>query len=127
MLEMSTPVIPISERVVVMPLIGALNENRMRRITELALRRIAAVGADTVILDHTGIEAFDTVVVEALMRTAAALRLLGCRTILTGIRAELAQVLVHHNLDLDSFEICSTLQEAVRKTLRSRGSTESQA
>jgi len=112
-LEMSTPIIPISDRILVMPLIGLMDEERVGRVLEAALRRTTESRAEVMILDITGVLRADERVASALLDTARALRLLGARTVLTGIRPDMAQALVALNVDFADIITKSTLQAGI--------------
>ena len=119
---LSTPLIPISDHALVMPLIGALDSRRAAQVMETILQGITAHRADTVILDVTGVVAIDTQVASALLRMARAVRLLGARVFLTGIRPELAQTLVGLDINLTGIATYGTLQGAIVAALnRDRG------
>lgn len=111
--ELSTPLIPISEHVVVMPLIGSIDSSRAQQVIERLLTGISENRADTVILDITGVPIVDTQVANALIRAAQAVRLLGAQIVLTGIRPEVAQTLVGLGIDLRNIVTHSTLQTAI--------------
>lgn len=117
LLAMSTPLIPITERVVVMPLIGVLSVQRVRQVFETALQGVHSRQAKVVILDITGLEQVNSDIASMLVRMAKALRLLGCRTILTGIRPEVAQMLVRLETDFAELATHGTLQSAVAVAL----------
>ncbi|HFE47009.1 MAG TPA: GAF domain-containing protein [Nannocystis exedens] len=118
MLAMSAPLLPIDEHVVVVPLVGSLSKDRVTRITEVALAGVQARKADTVIIDLTGLNAADPLFADALAKISKALRLLGCKTLVTGIGPKLAQILVDHDVKLDVVNVYSTLQAAVSAALR---------
>jgi GAF domain-containing protein/anti-anti-sigma regulatory factor len=116
--EMSTPLIPITEKIMVMPLIGSVDSERAAQILEVALSGAQHSGARVVILDITGLRNIDTSIADTLLKTARALRLLGAHAILTGIRAGVAQILVSLGVELSSLETRSTLQSAIAFALR---------
>jgi PAS domain S-box-containing protein len=111
--ELSTPLIPISDEVVIMPLIGTMDTRRAQQVLETLLEGIAASGASVAILDITGVALVDTQVANALMRAAQAVKLLGAQVILTGIRPEVAQTLVGLGVDLGGIVTRSTLQSGI--------------
>ena len=119
--EMSTPLIPITERIMVMPLIGSVDSERAAQILDVALTGAQNTGARVVILDITGLRHIDTNIADSLIKTARALRLLGAHAILTGIRAGVAQTLVGLGVELSSLETRSTLQSAIAFALRQTG------
>jgi len=98
--ELSTPLIPLTDNLVVMPIIGTIDSTRAQQIIEVLLEGINTYGAETAILDITGVRVIDTQVADALIRAAQAARLLGSEVILTGISPEVAQTLVHLAIDL---------------------------
>ncbi|WP_437940098.1 AAA family ATPase [Sorangium sp. So ce341] len=116
--ELSTPLIPISDRVVVMPLIGTMDARRAEQVLATALHGVQASGADVVILDITGIKQVDAGVACTLVRTASALRLLGAKAVLTGVRAEVAQALVGLDVDLRGIVTLGTLQSGIAYALK---------
>lgn len=118
LLEMSTPMIPITSSIVVMPLVGRMDSSRAEHVVSTALEGVQASQAKVVILDITGLRHVDTHIAGVLLGTAKALRLLGTETILTGIRAEVAQTMVSLGIDLNSIITRSTLQSAIAKALR---------
>lgn len=115
---MSTPFIPITERIVVMPLVGQMDTDRIHQVTTVALEGVQSTHVQVVILDVTGLRDLDTRVARALLDTAKALQLLGAKTILTGIRPSLAQTLVGLGLDLGSIVTKGTLQSAIASALK---------
>lgn len=118
MLAMSAPLLPINKHVVVLPLVGSLTQGRVARITEVALAGVQARKANTVIIDLTGLDAADPLFADALAKISKALGLLGCKTLITGIGPQLAQLLVHHDVKLNAANVYSTLQAAVSAALR---------
>jgi rsbT co-antagonist protein RsbR len=99
--ELSTPLIPISENVVAMPLIGAVDGPRATRVVETLLHGVSSARAKAAIVDLTGVPEMNTHTADALVRAARGVRLLGARLILTGIRPGVAQTLVSLGTDLD--------------------------
>lgn len=99
--ELSTPLIPLSDDLVIMPIVGTIDSTRAQQIIEVLLEGINTYGSETAILDITGVRVIDTQVANALMRAAQAARLLGSQVILTGISPEVAQTLVHLSIDLN--------------------------
>jgi rsbT co-antagonist protein RsbR len=116
--ELSTPLIPLSQNVVLIPLIGTIDSNRAQQVMETLLEGIAAYQADTAIVDITGVSVVDTQVANALIQAAQAVRLLGAQVILTGIGPSMAQTLVHLGADLSSITTRGSLQSAVLEALR---------
>ncbi|MGK4004512.1 AAA family ATPase [Sorangium sp. So ce1036] len=119
--EMSTPFIPITDQIMVMPLIGTVDAERAAQVLEAALRGAEQRGARVVILDVTGIRRMDITVVRTLLGCAAALRLLGTQAVLTGIRPEVARTMVELGTDLTAIVTRGTLQSGIAHALRLTG------
>jgi rsbT co-antagonist protein RsbR len=115
--ELSTPLMPLAVGLVAMPLIGSIDSTRAQQIIETLLEGVTAHHADTVIVDITGVPLVDTQVANALVRAAQAVRLLGARVILTGIRPEVAQTLVGIGMNLGDIITRSTLQSGIAYAL----------
>ncbi len=111
--ELSTPLIPIADGVVAMPIIGSVDSQRAQAIMETTLEGITTYSAEVVILDITGVRVVDTQVAGALLRTAQAAQLLGTEVVLTGISAEIAQTLVQIGADLGRIIARSSLQQGI--------------
>jgi rsbT co-antagonist protein RsbR len=111
--ELSTPLIPISDQVMVMPLIGAVDSRRAQQVLEALLEGVASSRALVAILDITGVPVVDTQVANALLRAAQAVKLLGAQVVLTGIRPEVAQTLVGLGADLSGIVTCGSLQSGI--------------
>jgi rsbT co-antagonist protein RsbR len=111
--ELSTPIIPLTDDLVVMPLIGTIDSNRAQQVIETLLEGVATSRATTAILDITGVPIVDTQVANALLRAAQAVKLLGAQVVLTGIRPEIAQTLVGLGLDLNGIVTRATLQSGI--------------
>lgn len=112
--ELSTPLIPVHEGVVVMPLIGNLDRARAGRVVEALLNGVTTMRARVAVLDITGVPAVDVEVADALVRAAKGVRLLGAQVVLTGIRPEVAQAFVTLGTDFQGIVTRSTLQAGVR-------------
>ncbi len=119
--ELSTPVIKVYENVLVLPLVGAIDTARSHRIMEELLLGITQHQAEMVIVDITGVPVVDTAVANHLMQTIKAARLLGTRSILVGIRSEVAQALVHLQVDLTGVVTRSNLQAGIEYALEQMG------
>ena len=119
--EMSTPLIPITDDIVVMPLIGTVDRPRAEQVLVTALTGAAHRKARIVILDITGMRHIDESVAATLLNTANALRMLGAQAVLTGIRPELAQMLVTLNIDLGSLVTRGTLQGGIAYAIQRAG------
>jgi anti-anti-sigma factor len=115
--ELSTPLIPLTDDVVIMPLIGTIDSQRAQQVLEVLLTGIAAHQAETVILDITGVQVIDTQVAGTLLRAAQAVKLLGAEVLLTGIQPEIAQTLVQLGVDLRSIKTRSSLQSGIAAVL----------
>ncbi|NJL03712.1 MAG: PAS domain S-box protein [Chloroflexaceae bacterium] len=115
--ELSTPLIPISERVVIMPLIGAIDSNRAQQVMETLLEGVAQHSAELAILDITGVQVVDTQVAQAFIQAAQAVRLLGAQVMLTGIQPQIAQTLVHLGVDLDGIITRGSLKAGIAAAL----------
>jgi rsbT co-antagonist protein RsbR len=120
--ELSTPLMPIAEGVVVMPIIGSIDSRRAQQIMETLLEGIAAHSADIAILDITGVRVVDTQVAGALIRAAQAARMLGARVVLSGISAEIAQTLVHIGAEMGEMVALRSLQQGIAYALEQRRS-----
>jgi PAS domain S-box-containing protein len=119
--ELSTPLIPITDHVMVMPVIGVVDSMRAQQVLETLLTGIARSQARVAILDITGVSTVDTQVANALIGAAKAVRLLGAQMVLSGIRPEVAQTLIGLQIDLGGIITCGTLQAAIAYAIRSSG------
>lgn len=117
--ELSTPLLPITRDVMVMPLIGTMDNERAELVLSVALEGAQRHAARVVILDVTGMKDMDTHVARMLVDVATALRLLGTQALLTGIAPRIAQTLIAIGVDLTSFVTMSTLQSGVEYALKS--------
>lgn len=115
--ELSTPLLPISDEVVVMPLIGAVDSRRAQQVVETLLHGVQSHHARIAILDITGVLVVDTSVAKALMEAADAVRLLGAEVVLTGIRPEVAQTLVGLGVQVLGMETRGSLQSGIAYAL----------
>lgn len=111
--ELSTPLLPISSDVVVMPIIGTIDSARAQQIMDTLLQGVGEHHASLAILDITGVKVMDTQVAGALLHAAHAVRLLGAQVVLSGIRPEIAQTLVHIGIDMRDIVTRGTLQQAI--------------
>jgi rsbT co-antagonist protein RsbR len=111
--ELSTPLIPITDEILVMPLIGMMDSMRAKQVMESLLGGLSSSRARFVIVDITGVGVVDTQVASVLVRAAHAVRLLGAEVILTGIRPEVAQTLVAIGADLGGITTRGTLQSGI--------------
>lgn len=118
--ELSTPLIPITQHIIVMPFIGIMDVERMQQVMDSALRGARERDAEFVILDITGMQDVEPVVVTMLVQIGNALRLLGTRIIITGIGAEVASRLVMSNISLGSLVTKATLQDGITYAMRAQ-------
>ncbi len=116
--ELSAPIAPIWNGVLLMPLVGHIDSNRANKITQEVLQRAQSARARYVILDIAGIIAIDTAVARHLIDTARALRLLGTRAVLVGINPIIAETILHLGIDLQEFIIHTDLQHAIAHVLQ---------
>lgn len=100
MLELSTPVVQLWDRIVCLPLIGTLDSGRTQTVMESLLQRIVETGAEVAIVDITGVPTVDTLTAQHLIKTVTATRLMGAECIISGIRPQIAQTIVHLGVDL---------------------------
>lgn len=121
--ELSTPLLAIGDNMILMPLIGAMDSLRAGQMMEFLLKGVQQRRAKIVILDITGVSLVDTQVSNAIIQTERAIRLLGARVILTGIRPEVAQALVGLGVDLSSIVTYSTLQNGIQDILKRHASS----
>jgi rsbT co-antagonist protein RsbR len=112
--ELSTPIIKIWDKVLVIPLIGALDTRRSQKLTESLLNSIASTQTKFAILDITGVPTVDSAVANHLLKTVEAVQLLGAECVVTGIRPEVAQTIVHLGVDLFKVETLSNLAEGLK-------------
>lgn len=111
--ELGSPVIPLAEGVIAMPLIGAIDSGRAARLTQVLLRGVAEHRARAVLVDITAVPVVDAAVAGALIRAMTGVRLLGAEPVLTGIRAEVAQTIVGLGLDLSGMMTLGSFQEGL--------------
>lgn len=121
MLELSTPVVKMWDGVVALPLIGTLDSARTSVVMESLLERIVATGSEIAIIDITGVPTVDTLVAQHLLKTVAAARLMGADCIISGIRPQIAQTMVHLQIDLSTVITKATMAEALRTALHRIG------
>jgi len=121
MMELSTPVVQLFEGVLALPLIGTLDSARTQVVMENLLERIVSSGARIAILDITGVPTVDTLVAQHLLKTVAAARLMGADCIISGIRPQIAQTIVHLGVELNNVTTKATLADALAVALRRLG------
>lgn len=117
--DLSTPLIPIADTVVLMPLIGSVDTARAQHLMEILLDGVHTHKAHIAIVDVTGVPVMDTQVAGLLIRAATSVQLLGARVIITGIRPELAQTLVTLGVDFRSISTQSSLQQGISYAIQS--------
>jgi len=127
LLELSTPVVKLWEGVVAVPLIGTLDSARTQVVMENLLQRIVETGATIAIIDITGVPMVDTLVAQHLIKTVAAARLMGADCIISGIRPQIAQTIVHLGVVLENVVTKATLADAIALSLRRTGYVVSRA
>ncbi|WP_437971723.1 PAS domain S-box protein [Sorangium sp. So ce260] len=114
LMELSTPLLPIRDGTVVLPLIGALDEDRAAQVTETLLRGITAHQARVAILDVTGVSGVDQQVASAILRAVRATRLIGAQVVLTGIRPDVARTMTALDIELGGVVVtCGTLKDGI--------------
>lgn len=115
--ELSASLIPVFEKVSVMPLVGTIDTERARLIMENLLEGVVKHRAEVVLLDITGVPVVDTMVAHHIIQAADAVRLVGAKCMLVGIRPEIAQTIVTLGINLNEFTTTSTLQRGVEQAL----------
>lgn len=115
--ELSTPVIRVYERVLLLPLVGAVDSHRAHQIMESVLVHVVDAQARCIIIDIAGVPVVDTRVADHLLKTAAAVRLLGAEVVLTGITAQVARTMVQLGLDVSSMHTVSRLSDGIELAL----------
>jgi len=118
LLELSTPVIKVWDGVLALPMIGTLDSARTQIVMESLLQRIVETGAEIAIIDITGVPTVDTLVAQHLLKTVTAIRLMGADCIISGIRPQIAQTIVHLGVNLSEVTTKATLADAFLIALR---------
>lgn len=121
MLELSTPVVNLWDGILALPLIGTLDSNRTQTVMEILLQRIVDSNALVAIIDITGVPTVDTLVAQHLMKTVSAAQLMGVDCIISGIRPQIAQTIVHLGIELGAVRTKATLADAFKLALRMMG------
>jgi rsbT co-antagonist protein RsbR len=114
MLELSTPVVKLWDGVLALPLIGTLDSARTQTVMETLLQRVVETNSEVVIIDITGVPTVDTLVAQHLLKTVAAARLMGVECIISGIRPQIAQTIVHLGVALGDVITKASLAEAFK-------------
>jgi rsbT co-antagonist protein RsbR len=121
MLELSTPVVQLWDGVLAVPLIGTLDSARTQVVMQNLLESIVTNEAEIAIIDITGVPTVDTLVAQHLLKTVAAARLMGADCIISGIRPQIAQTIIHLGVDLANVTTKATLADAFSVALRRSG------
>ncbi len=111
--ELSTPVIRVHERLLLLPLVGAIDSQRAQQVMEMVLVRVIEEKARAIIIDIAGVPVVDTKVADHLLKTTAAVKLIGAQTILTGISAQVARTIVQLGVDISSMHTLARLSEGI--------------
>jgi rsbT co-antagonist protein RsbR len=126
LLELSTPVVELWDKILALPLIGTLDSERTQTVMENLLNHIVKSGAEIAIIDITGVPTVDTLVAQHLIKTVSAARLMGADCIISGIRPQIAQTIVHLGLQLDVVSK-ATMADAFALALKRTGQAVSRA
>lgn len=121
LMELSTPVVQLWDNVVALPLIGTLDSERTQVVMENLLEKVVETGASIAIIDITGVPTVDTLVAQHLLKTVAAARLMGADCIISGIRPQIAQTIVHLGINLADIITKATLADAFAIALQRTG------
>jgi rsbT co-antagonist protein RsbR len=121
LMELSTPVVTLWEGILALPVIGTLDSARTQVVMESLLQRIVDTGATIAIIDITGVPTVDTLTAQHLLKTVAAARLMGADCIISGIRPQIAQTIVHLGVELGSVITKATLADAFAIALKRLG------
>ena len=123
LLELSTPVVKLWDGVLALPLIGTLDSLRSQTVMESLLQAIVDTGSEIAIIDITGVPTVDTLVAQHLLKTVTAIRLMGADCIISGVRPQIAQTIVHLGLDLGNLSTKSNLADALKLALSRLGNS----
>ncbi|QDQ25580.1 STAS domain-containing protein [Chitinimonas arctica] len=121
LLELSTPVIKLWDGVLAVPIIGTLDSGRTQLVMESLLQRLVETGSELAIVDITGVPTVDTLVAQHLIKTVTAIRLMGADCIISGIRPQIAQTIVHLGIELQGITTKATLADALGLALKATG------
>jgi rsbT co-antagonist protein RsbR len=123
LLELSTPVVKLWDGVLAVPMIGTLDSGRTQLVMESLLQRIVETGSEIAIIDITGVPTVDTLVAQHLLKTVTAIRLMGADCIISGVRPQIAQTIVHLGIDLQGIVTKASLADALAHALKKVGYT----
>jgi rsbT co-antagonist protein RsbR len=123
LLELSTPVVKLWDGILALPIIGTLDSARTQIVMESLLQRIVDTGSETAIIDITGVPTVDTLTAQHLLKTVAAIRMMGADCVISGIRPQIAQTIVHLGVDLQGLVTKATLADALALALKRSGFT----
>jgi rsbT co-antagonist protein RsbR len=123
LLELSTPVVKLWDGVLALPIIGTLDSSRTQTMMEALLTRIADTGSNIAIIDITGVPTVDTLVAQHLIKTVTAIRLMGAECIISGVRPQIAQTIVHLGVDLGTVTTKANLADALALALARIGTS----
>lgn len=121
MLELSTPVVKVWDGILALPMIGTLDSQRTQVVMESLLQRIVETGSEIAIIDITGVPTVDTLVAQHLLKTVTAIRLMGADAIISGVRPQIAQTIVHLGLDLQGIVTKANLADALALAFKRTG------
>jgi rsbT co-antagonist protein RsbR len=121
LLELSTPVVKLWEGVLAVPMIGTLDSSRTQLVMEALLQRIVDTGSEIAIVDITGVPTVDTLVAQHLLKTVTAIRLMGADCIISGVRPQIAQTIVHLGIDLQGITTKASLADALALAIKKLG------
>jgi rsbT co-antagonist protein RsbR len=123
LLELSTPVVKLWDGILALPIIGTLDSARTQTVMESLLQTVVATNSKYAIIDITGVPTVDTLVAQHLLKTITAARLMGAECIISGVRPQIAQTIVHLGINLEDVVTKATLADAFALALKSSGRT----
>ena len=123
MLELSTPVVKLWDGILALPMIGTLDSARTQIVMESLLQKIVETESEMAIIDITGVPTVDTLVAQHLLKTVTAIRLMGADCIISGVRPQIAQTIVHLGVELQGVTTKATLADALALALKRTGYT----